>query len=291
MREVLRQEFGDLAPLARRSPRPSVAATSDIWLAVAAVGTAWLVSTLGGFAFSLLWQAMHPSDVPQGASTVSRSIVSVAATAAAVAVARSGGLRPLVVYVTYAAVIAALGVIRSFVVAPLLRERGFPADLVDPSSALLGHWTSLAGLVIGLVLARYIATRRDVATNAFLEAAGARVAVPATAFALIGIAAPLADERFLGLSIATLLAGSIAAGMVIAVRAQSVLRTALLLGGLATVTWVWPLGFSQVQLAIEAGHEVASILVVAMPAGEAALIVLTALVVSAARRMRRSLSG
>src|SRR3990170_7337338 len=156
MREVLRSEFGDLAPLVARLPRPSVAATSGIWLALAAVGTGWLISTVLGSAFSLLWNTMHPSDVPQGATAISRSIVSVVETAAAVAVARRGGLPATAIYLGYASVLAALGVVRSFAIAPLLIERGFPAEVVDPWPRLLGTWTFLAGIAIGLGLARYI---------------------------------------------------------------------------------------------------------------------------------------
>ncbi len=272
-----------------RVPRPSIAATSAIWLALAAAGTAWLISTVLGSGFSLLWQTMHPSDVPQGATTISRSIVSVLGTAAAVAVARRGGLLPLAIYLGYATVLAALGVVRSFAIAPLLIERGFPAEFVDPWPELVGLWTLLAGVAIGLALARYITIRRGVPTNAFLEAAGARVAVPSVALALIGIAAPLSDERFVGIAIATVLAGSIAAGLVIAVRAQVVWRTALLLAALTTAAWAWPLGFSQVQIAIEAGHGLAEILPVVVPLAEAALIVLAALIFHLARAMRHSL--
>lgn len=232
---------------------------------------------------------MHPSDVPQGATTISRSIVSVVGIAAAVAVARRGGLRSLAIYLGYASVLAALGVVRSFAMAPQLIERGFPAEFIDPWRGVLGLWTFLAGVAIGLGLARYIGVRRAVPTNAFLEAAGARVAVPSVALALIGIIAPLADQRFLGVSIAAILAGSIAAGLVIAVRAQVTWRTALLLAGLTAAAWAWPLGFSQVQIAIEAGHGLAEILPVVIPLAEAAVIVLAALLFQLARAMRHSL--
>lgn len=289
MREVLRSEFGDLARLATRLPRPSIAATSGIWLALAAAGTAWLISTALGSTFSLLWNTLHPSDVPQGAITVARSASSVIATAAAVAVARSGGLRPLAVYLAYAGVIAALGVVRAFAVAPLLLEQGFPPEFIDPWPALIRNWTTLAGIAIGLAFARYVGIRRAVPTNAFLEAAGARVVVPSVALALIGIAAPLTDQRFVGLAIAVVFAGSIAAGLVIAVRAQVLWRTALLLAGLIALTWIWPLGFSQVQIAIQAGHGLAQILPAVIPLAEAALVVLAALIFNIARGMRHSL--
>jgi hypothetical protein len=288
VRDVLRAEFGDLAPLARRIPRPALAPTGALWRALAAIGVGWIVGAIGSIALGIFWDVVDPRRIGGDLVPIGRQLVEVVATAAAVAVASSGGRRPLLLYLGFELALVAFGLLRLSASIPIARERGFPVDVFEPATALLQRWPLAVGLILGLLVARWVGTTPR-ATNALMEAAGIRVAVPRAAFALFGLAVPFADQTWLPFSILLQLTGAIAAGGVLAVRADRPLRTAFLLAALAIATWVWPFGFWQISLAIRADEPLAHVLPVALPLLDAGVIVVATTVLVAARAARHAL--
>lgn len=252
MKELVRTDLPELL-VARERARALVARSSLPFALLAGIGADRIAGdvlrTIAVAVLSVLQvqNAPRPYDVQQVLGPVAGMIV------ARRACGRAGALA----YVGYSALTVALRWGDRFLSCNAATSRGEPgpAFFCPFTDLLAGALPLVAALAIGAVVALLISDAPRTGSNALLEGAGAYAAffallmLGATAFAVSAYGVSAQQVAFIvGV---TLISGALA-GATIARRSGSPLRTALLLVFLFVVTWIYPLGAGQFEMAARA---------------------------------------
>ena len=274
LREGLRAEVPELFALARRLPRPTVAATSPWWAALAAIGIAYIAGSLVSAALVPVlsdprWTGPRPLEIGNALGTAVGTIVAF----------RAGRRAGLLRYVGYVVALAALDLARTLLALQQCGTIFLPlsCDVFDPWRALARHWTGLSGVAVGL-LGRDATRRGTGRTNGLLEGAGAYALGPMLVITPVGFvqsfpARPSLGEGSANAELVAIVALEVLAGsFVLASRAARPLLAAAALGAVVIAGWL-PLGVFQVQTALAAGWTDARLAIVVYPALAAALLV------------------
>ncbi len=278
MRESLRTGFPELAAVVRRVPRLRLARTTPAWALLAALGGGLIgrevARTLASLAYETHWQAtVRPFEVADFvAGLVSAGIALVA-----------GGRLGVILLFAYQLVGAIVSLIRVELYRPTC-----PAPVVCPDwLSLVGRGLPFAiGAVVGLAVVRRMAAGRQ-GMNALLEGAGALALTSWLAFLLLGLFGPTpvrVDEPAYLTVLVFAVVGAGPAALVFAHRAARPLRAALVFAAALVLTWVYPLGVSQLRLATDAGQSPMTLLLLAAPALTAALCLVFTAGLAAFRR-------
>lgn len=183
----------------------------------------------------------------------------VAAPAVALIVARrAGGPRAAMAYIGFAGLVVVLRW-GAHAISCARIERELLVRIVHCDLGILerlgGIAPLLVGLAVGLLVARAIAGARRVGSNAFLEAAGTYTAVPSV-LALGGQAFAYEPSQvapgLVAYVVGTTVAAGLLAGGTLARRSATPVRTALAFAILLLATWLYPLGWSQTDMAMRA---------------------------------------
>lgn len=267
MQEMIQEALPAIAVIGERA-RSVISRSSVGFALLAGVGAALIFGDLMRTIASAVLELARPEQAPRP-----YDFQQILAPAAGLVVARAAaGIPGALAYVAYSGVVLGL----RWLVRILTCVGVFPSGPLEPglgSFCQLGPWDVLGGsvplligLTIGAVAARAIGGARRAGANPLLEAAGAHV-IPAIILGLAAQAFVYQSFSVLRVQVAfilvvTLLSGAVA-GAVAGLRSKTPLRTAALLVALLLLTWLYPLGVGQFQMA--AGADRAEVYLFAVP--------------------------
>ncbi|MDE3097125.1 MAG: hypothetical protein KGK07_14145 [Chloroflexota bacterium] len=287
MKELVRTDLPELLVAGERA-RAFVARSSLPFALLAGIGADRIAGdvlrTIAVAVLSVvqLQNAPRPYDVQQVIGPAAGMIVA----------RRAGGRAGALAYVGYSALTVALRWVDRFLSCNAASSRGEPGPVpFCPFTDLLtGALPLVAALAIGALIATLIGDAPRTGTNALLEGAGAYVAfsalvmLGATAFVVSAYGVSPQQVAFI---VAVTAISGVLAGATIAFRSNSPLRTALLLAFVFVVTWIYPLGAGQFEMAARADWAVRpELLLFAVPLLDVVTIPLVARLVASHSRLR-----
>lgn len=259
-----------MSSAAARIPRPALARTTPLWGFLAALGGALVAGSIALTLSAIARESLDTlwTDAPFLPFFLPFQVSEFTGGLAAAAIARAaGGRRALLLFLGYELCNLLIGFAR----AQLAQTELFGP--FDPLAFVERQIPLTIGVALGaLVLRRAVGQRPG--TNALLEGAGAFALTSwlasLAASLLIRTPPPAGNEPWSILLLFAVIA-AIPAALVFIRRAEQPLCPALVLAAVLVLTWIYPLGLSQISMSRAAGQPFVLLLLIAAPAVAAAL--------------------
>ncbi len=262
LREGLEQELLGASALARRVPRPTIAAAPPGLAALTGIGASFIVGSVAMLLLDPYWVSLG-APPPIRLFELDSLVGAIAGGATALA---AGGRRGLLAYAGYVLAIAATTLVRDWARAP--------SDIrpLETVVSLMSEWPRAIGIPIGVALGGLV-RRKARAPNPLLEGAGTFALVGALLYLPLGavvFASGTAIAFAYASSVPIAAAQAFAAALVLARRSARPAVSAALLA-FVVVAGPAPLTISQLEMAFRYGA-LDSVPLLLLPLATAALV-------------------